>query len=323
MEKFYDTITREYEPTWVIFSIIKELYTNNMDCFTRSEDSKTTFYNIRGFLIKDRFISTKIYPDILPITTKQYNLMIHFKSLISEIPKVEYESYILYVSYLKYILVENLKDIVIDFINFDGISEFIITIELLQKHRLSPTLIKEIFGDVIYASIKNEVPKQIYPLVQKVFASSTKNKLVHMTKKLKDFENLINESPLLTMETDDIILEILNHTSTEYIVPSIIDLKEMSFNLVSASQKINKELKVALKEQIVPVILQLPRLMCNSYLNLLFKIREYGGTKITTQNKNFCLFIDNQRVQPLGVNLQWFETIRCKRKLENEDEYEE
>lgn len=321
MEKFYDSINTQHQPSWLVFSIIKELYTNDLETLKVSNNSKTSLADIRGFLIQDKFITNVIYPDVLDISPSQYKLLESLKLQIKEIPQHEYESYVLFVSYLKYILVENVKDLIIDFINFDGISDFIITLELLQKHRLTHPILKEMFADIIYASDKSNFPSDLYPLIQKVFVSSKRNKLVHMTKKLKDYEDLIENSPMLDLPQDEMMLKILNATAKiNVMIPSILDMKELSFNIVSSSQKINKGVKEALKIQLVPVILQLPRLMCNSYLNLLFKIREYTGSKITTQNKNFCLFVDNQRKVPQGVDLEWFEAIRSKRTLNFDEE---
>lgn len=321
MEVFYNHIDAQHQPSWLIFSIIKELYTNNLETLQVTNNCKTTIADIRGFLIKDRFTTNVIYPDVLNVTPNQYKLLESLKVQIKDIPHYEYESYVLYVSYLKYILVENVKDLIINFLNFDGIIDFITTLELLQKHRLTHIILREVFSDIIYASEKMNFPSDVYPLIQKVFTSSKRNKLVHMTKKLKEYEKLIENSPMLDLPQDEMMLSILNTTSkTNVIIPSIIDMKELSFNIVSISMKINKTVKETLKIQLVPVILQLPRLMCNSYLNLLFKIREYTGSKITTQNKNFCLFVDNQRVAPKGVDLEWFESIRTKRTLNYDEE---
>lgn len=316
MDELYERVLRNYEMPWLVFSILRELYTFDLETVIEDPNSKTTLDVFRGFLLSKTFKTNVLYPDQITLTKKLKTELEELKSLVLKIDPESFETYILYSEYMVYILEENNKDIATDYINFKNIISFIMTIEIFQKHRLTHNHIRDMFSNYLYKEDIVNFPKELQPAILKAIVSSSPKKLINVTKKIESYRKDIERISTRNLEPDDITFAILEHgKDLKTFIPSITNLKNFVCILVQKSQKMNEATKKYMRTEIAEVLISMPRKLLNAFVCLLFKIRESVGHKITTQNQNFCLYVANQKLDYELIDLAWFASTRRNKRL--------
>lgn len=318
MDVLYDKIVSKYEIPWVVFSILRELYTFDLDTLVEDLTSPNSLDNLRGFLLSKRFKSSIIYQDTFSLPPTIIGELRELQAQVREIDPQSYESYVLMVSYMTYVLDENLKDLAFDFMNFVDIKTFFMLIEVMQKHSLTQSGVKELFAN--YIIDLNKFPEHLKAKILKAIVTSSHKKVVNISKDIEIYRQDILELCSMHSEADTLTFAIVEagKNMVDYI-PNIESLKAFSILLIQKSMKATQADKLYMRDTMSKILIQLPRMMLNAYLFLLFKFRESAATKITTQNKNLSLFIDNQLYVPEGIDLAWFTRLNGKRTLRNGD----
>ncbi|QLI62446.1 DhNV_085 [Dikerogammarus haemobaphes nudivirus] len=316
MDVLYDTITSKYEAPWLMFSILRELYEFDLNLLVKDDQSTNTFELFRTFLLQDKYKTNLIRQETFSLTSKKIQELENLKKEILNIAPDTFESYILFSSYMTAVIDETLRDFPFDFMNFDSILTFFIILEIFSKVSLQTSHVRDIFSLYLYKKDLEQFPVELQPKILKVIVCSRPNKLINMTKVLLPYkEELTKLTEQNNGEIDDLIFQILEvGGNVRDFIPDVETIKKLALLLLSKTLHMNMENKAFLRSEVGDLLIQLPRRLLNSILFLIFKSREVSATKITSQNKNFYLFVHNMYKIKKPQNLEWFNnTGRRKR----------
>ena len=344
-------------PQWIVFSAVRCLYENNIDHYAEIATSEAplrkinTIFDFRNFaLYKQGFNTNVIYNyEKIPITLALWNLLLQYKEkIVDTIPIKQYESYIILNMYPQLLLKENVKFIIIEYVNFTCLIDFLDLLNLMQHNKFSINHIKRLFKTILYDELNQEllgkkydynieISNQVYSLhttLNKASVEAIINSLINTKENtsiiLSNGLNLDSsiklqiESYIKTLKLryqDDLIDKIVNYESSLIQIPTMDQMIDLNIELYSASEKTSKKNDVLnkLAETLIPAeVMTLPKLIRNTELLILLKIMEPNVKKLTFY-LDLMTILKNQNVTQTKSR-ELSNLISNKRKINKDDD---
>ena len=339
-------------PEWIIFSAVRCLYENDIDHYAEITTSEAplkkinTILDFRNFaLYKQGYNTNIIYSyEKISISQELWKLLLQYKkNIVDTIPIKQYESYILLSMFPQMVLKENVKFIIIEYINFTCLIDFLDLLNLMQHNKFSINHIKRLFKNILYDELYQkllgkkysydiEISNQLYSLCTTLDKSKIEgiiNSLINTKENtsiiLSNGLNLDSsikshiESYIKTLKLkyqDDLIDKIVNYENSLIQIPTMDQMIELNVELYTASENVKKnDVLDKLAETLIPAkVMTLPKLIRNTELLILLKIMEPNVKKLTFY-LDLMTILKNQNVEKIeSRNLS--NLISHKRKLQ-------
>lgn len=296
MDSFYEEIQKTELLPWVVFDLIRGLYELKLEdvesLYLVDDQSDLNLLDMRNFILaKIPHINNNIIYNYEKISMKQMHVdkvETWFWTIVKRIPLDVYENFIIFSLYSKSLLKENVRTMASELICFTNLAKFFDYLNILTKTKLNIKAVKSIFKQVLYSEFVEFLnsPFQVSkPFKHTVLLDArTRNKLINLVLNANEDVPSIKSIALgdeirteietfikneVVFHIDDLMYKILNSN-----IPNIEPTNAIIYNVCMNLYEVGTSKKFNEKNVQVENIMALPKNIINTFLLILFKIKE-------------------------------------------------